>query len=193
MPTTPNSQAYMYITRALKTFAPHVLGAMQLVAESYDPQELDRVGLHLYVSCLPPRSPELTVQGQFKPDVTGWGQRGTLSVANILETMKDKVEASEGAPDGGAEQKGSAPHAEESADLSEPPIKRPKLEAAEYENPAEGAEDAKSDVLKSPQGGEDQGSRPEGGSGPGKPAMTVEEYEAMLDAEAGDWDFPEGV
>lgn len=45
-----NSQAYMYITRALKTFAPHVLGAMQLVAESYEPQELDRIGLHLYVS-----------------------------------------------------------------------------------------------------------------------------------------------
>lgn len=45
-----NSQAYLYITRALKTFAPHVLGAMQLVAESYEPQELDRVGLHLYVS-----------------------------------------------------------------------------------------------------------------------------------------------
>lgn len=40
----------MYITRALKTFAPHVLGAMQLVAESYEPQELDRAGLHLYVS-----------------------------------------------------------------------------------------------------------------------------------------------
>lgn len=40
----------MYITRALKTFTPHVMGAMQLVANSYPPEELNMVGVSLYVS-----------------------------------------------------------------------------------------------------------------------------------------------
>lgn len=43
-------QAYLYITKALKQYTPHVLGAMQIVASSYEPEELNRIGMSLYVS-----------------------------------------------------------------------------------------------------------------------------------------------
>ncbi|WOO77860.1 uncharacterized protein LOC62_01G001418 [Vanrija pseudolonga] len=75
------SVAYLYITRALKDHTGAVLGAMQLVAESYEPDELDVVALHLY--------------NEFKPDVVEWGQRGSVSVASILEQVKGPVEVGE--------------------------------------------------------------------------------------------------
>ncbi|BEI80468.1 hypothetical protein CcaverHIS002_0109970 [Cutaneotrichosporon cavernicola] len=54
VPVEP-SVGYLYITRALKDCAPHVLGAMQLVADSYEPEELNIAGTAIYSA--------------FKPDV----------------------------------------------------------------------------------------------------------------------------
>lgn len=91
------SVAYLYITRALKDHTAHVLGAMQLVAESYEPDELDVVALHLYVSCpaAGARRADDVAQNEFKPDVVEWGQRGSVSVASILEQVKGPVVGSE--------------------------------------------------------------------------------------------------
>jgi hypothetical protein len=43
-------QAYLYITRAFKESTPHVMGALKILADSYEPEELNRIGMHLYVS-----------------------------------------------------------------------------------------------------------------------------------------------
>jgi len=67
--------AYSYITRALRQTAPAVLGAMRLLAESYDdPVELNRVGFSLYAD--------------FRPDVNGWGKRGELKCETLLGLRK---------------------------------------------------------------------------------------------------------
>lgn len=67
--------AYGYITRALRQTSPAVLGAMRLLAESYDdPVELNRVGFALYAD--------------FRPDVTGWGKRGELKCETLLGLRK---------------------------------------------------------------------------------------------------------
>ena len=67
--------AYSYITRALRQTAPAVLGAMRLLAESYDdPVELNRVGFGLYAD--------------FRPEVSGWGKRGELKCETLLGLRK---------------------------------------------------------------------------------------------------------
>lgn len=67
--------AHSYITRALRQTAPAVLGAMRLLAESYDdPAELNRVGFSLYAD--------------FRPDVNGWGKRGELKCETLLALQK---------------------------------------------------------------------------------------------------------
>ncbi|BEI88272.1 uncharacterized protein CcaverHIS019_0109900 [Cutaneotrichosporon cavernicola] len=76
VPVEP-SVGYLYITRALKDCAPHVLGAMQLVADSYEPEELNIAGTAIYSA--------------FKPDVVEWGQRGGVAVADILDQIKTKA------------------------------------------------------------------------------------------------------
>ena len=69
--------AYSYITRALRQTAPAVLGAMHLLAKSYDdPMELNRVGFALYAD--------------FRPEVTGWGKRGELKCEALLALRKKK-------------------------------------------------------------------------------------------------------
>lgn len=72
----PPGAAFGYITRALRQTAPAVLGAMRLLAESYDdPVELNRMGFTLYAS--------------FRPDVSGWGKRGELKCETLLGLRKD--------------------------------------------------------------------------------------------------------
>ena len=77
----PPGAAFGYITRALRQTVPAVLGAMRLLAESYDdPMELNRMGFTLYAS--------------FRPDVSGWGKRGELKCETLLGLRKGpKVEA----------------------------------------------------------------------------------------------------
>lgn len=44
------AQAYLYITRAFKDYTPHVMGSLKLLAASYPPDELNKLGMHMYVS-----------------------------------------------------------------------------------------------------------------------------------------------
>ncbi|TFK55947.1 hypothetical protein OE88DRAFT_1622012 [Heliocybe sulcata] len=73
---TPPSSAYSYITRSLRQTTPHIVGAMRLLAESYDPEELNRKGFGLYCD--------------FRPEVGGWGERGEVKCEKILELRKRK-------------------------------------------------------------------------------------------------------
>lgn len=68
-PVAPSS-AFSYITRALRQTTPYVLGALRLLAGSYAPAELNRVGFALYAD--------------FRPDVQGWGGRAEVRCATIL-------------------------------------------------------------------------------------------------------------
>lgn len=48
---------------------------MRLVAESYDPQELNRVAFGLYAS--------------FRPDVDGWGKKAEIKCSTILAVKRN--------------------------------------------------------------------------------------------------------
>ncbi|KZT20375.1 hypothetical protein NEOLEDRAFT_1075772 [Neolentinus lepideus HHB14362 ss-1] len=77
-PISPSS-AYSYITRALRQTAPYVLGAMRLLAESYEPIELNRKGFGLYC--------------EFRPEVGKWGERGEVKCETILKLRKRTQQA----------------------------------------------------------------------------------------------------
>jgi len=64
------STAFSYISRALRQTTSHVVGALRLLANSYDPQELNEKGFGLYA--------------EFRPVVEGWGGRGELRCDKIL-------------------------------------------------------------------------------------------------------------
>lgn len=64
------STAFSYISRSLRQTTPHVIGAMRLLANSYNPQQLNRDGFSLYA--------------EFRPTVEEWGGRGELRCDKIL-------------------------------------------------------------------------------------------------------------
>ncbi|OCF77786.1 hypothetical protein I204_01787 [Kwoniella mangroviensis CBS 8886] len=157
-------QSYMYITRAFKDYTPHVMGALKLVADSYEPEELNRMGGHMY--------------NEFKPDVVEWGQRGTLELAKVLDQVKSPVDGN------GVEDVEAYPV------KSDPPDEAVKTDAEGTVGPVD-LDRVKGEVPSSPipspkeEDDEDMYKLP-------KKDMTVEEYEAMLDAEEGPGGFVEG-
>ncbi|KAI0750715.1 hypothetical protein C8Q80DRAFT_1153578 [Daedaleopsis nitida] len=72
-PVAPTS-AFSYITQALRQTAPHVVGALRLLAASYAPAELNAKGFSLYAD--------------FRPEADGWGQRGEVRCSTILGLRK---------------------------------------------------------------------------------------------------------
>ncbi|ODO00659.1 hypothetical protein L198_02982 [Cryptococcus wingfieldii CBS 7118] len=73
VPVKPG-QAYSYISKAFKEKSPQAMGALKLVADSYEVEELNRLGNDMYMD--------------FKPDVVEWGQRGTFDLDSVLEHVK---------------------------------------------------------------------------------------------------------
>lgn len=144
---------------------------MRLVANSYEPDELNRLGMSMYVSTPPPPSPscraELTryLQNEFKPDVVEWGQRGFLQCSKILDQAKGPVTLP---PEGPPEDLKTDPVASSSKPI----------QTGQVEDGDEREESPLSDIpdLAEP----DRKKLKEGDAG----GMTLEEYEAMLDAEA---------
>lgn len=65
------ASAYSYVTRSLRQTAPNVVGAMRLLAQSFTPDYLNKYGYGLYTS--------------FRPEVSGWGGRGEIRCAKILD------------------------------------------------------------------------------------------------------------
>jgi len=64
------STAFSYISRAFRQTTPHVIGALRLLVESFTPQELNRRAWDLYA--------------EFRPEVTGWGERAEVKCEKIL-------------------------------------------------------------------------------------------------------------
>ena len=72
-PANP-STAFSYISRAFRQTTPYIVGALRLLADSYPPQELNKVGFSLYAD--------------FRPTVDGWGKRGDVRCERILSLRK---------------------------------------------------------------------------------------------------------
>ncbi|KAF8138409.1 hypothetical protein EV363DRAFT_1252028 [Boletus edulis] len=68
------STAFSYISRAFRQTTPYIVGALRLLAASYPPQELNKVGFSLYA--------------EFRPTVDGWGKRGEVRCERILSLRK---------------------------------------------------------------------------------------------------------
>ncbi|KAI0375605.1 hypothetical protein BV20DRAFT_984409 [Pilatotrama ljubarskyi] len=81
-PVVPTS-AFSYITRALRQTAPHIVGALRLLAESYSPAELNEKGFSLYA--------------EFRPASEGWGQKAEVRCATILALRKPRGDGEDGA------------------------------------------------------------------------------------------------
>jgi len=78
MPVGPE-KAYSYITRNFREITPHVIGALRLLARCYSVEELNDRGYGFYVS--------------FRPEVQGWGDKGTLYVSNIIDMIPPEADA----------------------------------------------------------------------------------------------------
>ncbi|KAJ7908275.1 hypothetical protein B0H13DRAFT_2016861 [Mycena leptocephala] len=68
------STAFSYISRALRQTTPHIIGALRLLAESFTPQEINTKAWGLYA--------------EFRPEVTGWGERAEVKCETILGLRK---------------------------------------------------------------------------------------------------------
>ena len=81
----PPVDAYKYITTSMKQTTPYIVGAMRLLAGSYEPEELNRKGSSLYCEFRP----------EIEPGKSGWGKRGKVSCEVILKLRKERVDPKE--------------------------------------------------------------------------------------------------
>ncbi|GAA5918233.1 hypothetical protein JCM1841_005320 [Sporobolomyces salmonicolor] len=68
------STGFSYMQRAFRQQLGAVVGAMRLLANSFDPNELNEKGYGLYLS--------------FRPDVDGWGKKAELRLSTILNLRR---------------------------------------------------------------------------------------------------------
>jgi hypothetical protein len=76
VPASP-SAAYSYIHRSLRQTMPFVMGALMLLADSYEPERLNEIGFSLYAD--------------FRPTKVGWGEKGQVSCEHILSLRKRRL------------------------------------------------------------------------------------------------------
>jgi hypothetical protein len=86
----PPTEAFSYISRSFRQTAPHFVGALRLLAESYSPQELNNKAWSLYA--------------EFRPQVNEWGKRSEVHCKTILELRKQISESSQ--PELGSSEQG---------------------------------------------------------------------------------------
>ncbi|KAH9899901.1 hypothetical protein C8Q73DRAFT_638258 [Cubamyces lactineus] len=120
-PVSPTS-AFSYISRALRQTAPHIVGALRLLAASYSPSELNDKGFSLYA--------------EFRPASEGWGQKGEVRCSAILELRKPQDEngstpAKETSTNADQLVKNESPDVlgEDTSRSEDPPSKKLKLES----------------------------------------------------------------
>ncbi|KAJ7507901.1 hypothetical protein B0H11DRAFT_2169546 [Mycena galericulata] len=68
------STAFSYIGRAFRQTTVYVIGALRLLLESFTPEEVPNLAWGLYT--------------EFRPEVTGWGERGEVKCETILGLRK---------------------------------------------------------------------------------------------------------
>ena len=66
----------------MRQTTPNIVGAMRLLAGSYEPEELNRIGFSLYCDFRP----------EIEPGKNGWGKRGKVSCETILKLRKERAE-----------------------------------------------------------------------------------------------------
>ena len=66
----------------MRQTTPNIVGAMRLLAGSYEPEELNRIGFSLYCDFRP----------EIEPGTSGWGKRGKVSCETILKLRKERME-----------------------------------------------------------------------------------------------------
>jgi hypothetical protein len=74
-PVSP-ATAFSYIQRSFRQTMPAVMGALYLLARSYSPADLNKKGFTLYAD--------------FRPEVKGWGERGTVKCDTILSLRQTR-------------------------------------------------------------------------------------------------------
>lgn len=124
-PVAPTA-AFSYITRALRQTAPHIVGALRLLAASYSPAELNKKGFALYA--------------EFRPQSEGWGQQGDVRCSTILGLRKACEEGSDEAGTGAGDahnlvkvESTEDPEGLVGRPQEEPTPKKPKQEAPEQD------------------------------------------------------------
>ena len=65
----------------MRQTTPNIVGAMRLLARSYEPEELNRKGFSLYCDFRP----------EVEPGNSGWGKRGKVSCEAILRLRKERA------------------------------------------------------------------------------------------------------
>lgn len=99
------------------------------------------------------------MQNEFKPDVVNWGQRGEVSIAKILDQIKEPIKLVD-------DQVDAQDDAAESSTTQQPSTEiQPSTPQKRKADQRDTTPDAEAETPSS------------------KKAMTVEEYEAMLDDE----------
>ncbi len=73
----PPAPVAAYLTRAFGPRLAEVRAAMEALADSLEPEELNRTGFHLYERFRP----------EVPPDVSGWGAKGRLELSRIRQAM----------------------------------------------------------------------------------------------------------
>jgi len=120
-------------------------------------------------------------QNDFKPDVVNWGQRGSVSVAKILDQIKGPVDGKEssGATNGAEDETEDAGTEKEKGESGKD-VKFKNVQEDETEDTATTIVVTPNKKSKLDDGAEALG-------------MSLEEYEAMLDAEEFDESLYEGL
>ncbi|KAK9897322.1 hypothetical protein P389DRAFT_183270 [Cystobasidium minutum MCA 4210] len=67
-------QAFGYIQRSFRQNMSAAIGAFRLLAETIEPDELNKLGFNLYA--------------EFRPEVHGWGERGHLNLGKVLDLRR---------------------------------------------------------------------------------------------------------
>lgn len=69
--------AFSYISRSFRQTTPYIIGALQLLASSYPPNELNSKGWSLYV--------------EFRPQADGWGKRSEVKCGRVLDLRRKET------------------------------------------------------------------------------------------------------
>jgi hypothetical protein len=94
------------------------MGSLRLLADSFPPSELNKKGFSLYA--------------EFRPEVNGWGKKGTLHLKNILQLRKKQpAERKDSAEQ--AQPRSGEPFASEASAISPPEKRQRGMSLEEFE------------------------------------------------------------
>lgn len=114
---------YTYITRSFRQTLPFVIGSMRLLAETYEPAELNAQAYGLYMD--------------FRPDVEsgkkGWGERAEILCKDILKFRKVRPKVEADAISGGNSVEVAGVTRSEDSDKEPPGKKAKSMSVEDYE------------------------------------------------------------